>query len=122
MRVGLIGILSVIVLAGCSNLPASGPSTADIVAQPSESQNNVFELIDLAPASLAALNGRQIDSFSGSFGDRSGAVESRIGVGDFVAVTIWEAGAGGLFSAPLATDRFTPGLSTAVGFQAIVAE
>lgn len=113
MRVGLVAILSVMALAGCSNLPASGPSTADIVAQPADNANFGFELIDLAPASLSVLNARTVDSFSGSFGDRSGAVESRIGIGDFVAVTIWEAGAGGLFSAPLTTDRFTPGSRTA---------
>lgn len=113
MRVGLVAILSVMALAGCSSLPASGPSTADIVAQPGDNANFGFELIDLAPASLSVLNARAVDSFSGSFGDRSGAVESRIGIGDFVAVTIWEAGAGGLFSAPLTTDRFTPGSRTA---------
>ncbi|WP_439493717.1 polysaccharide biosynthesis/export family protein [Bosea sp. (in: a-proteobacteria)] len=100
-------------IAGCSNLPASGPSTADIVNQPADSSQTIFELVDLAPAALAVLNSRPTDSFSGSFGDRSGATESRIGVGDFVAVTIWEAGAGGLFSAPLTTDRFTPGSRTA---------
>lgn len=113
MRAGVIAILCGVAVAGCSNLPASGPSTADIVSQPVDSGQTIFELIDLAPAALAALNGRPTDSFSGSFGDRSGAMESRIGVGDFVAVTIWEAGAGGLFSAPLTTDRFTPGSRTA---------
>jgi polysaccharide export outer membrane protein len=70
-------------------------------------------LVDLAPAALATLNARAIDSFSGSFRDRSVIAESRIGIGDFIAVTIWEAGAGGLFSAPLSTDRFTPGSRTA---------
>ncbi|MGW9332826.1 polysaccharide biosynthesis/export family protein [Bosea sp. NPDC055594] len=100
-------------LAGCSNLPASGPSTSDIVSPSAENANFNFELIDLTPASLATLNSRAVDSFSGSFGDRSGAVETRIGIGDFVAVTIWEAGAGGLFSAPLTTDRFSPGSRTA---------
>jgi len=113
VRVGLVAIMSVMALAGCTNLPASGPSTADIVAPPSESSNYGFELIDLTAASLAVLNSRPVDSFNGSFGDRSGAVESRIGIGDYVAVTIWEAGAGGLFSAPLTTDRFTPGARTA---------
>lgn len=113
MRLGLFAILSAMTLAGCSNLPASGPSTSDIVSPSAENANFNFELIDLTPASLAALNSRAVDSFSGSFGDRSGAVETRIGIGDFVAVTIWEAGAGGLFSAPLTTDRFSPGSRTA---------
>lgn len=113
MRVGLAVIFAAMVLAGCSTLPASGPSTSDIVSQPTSDQDFGFELIDLSAASLAALNLRPTDSFSGSFGDRSGATESRIGVGDFIAVTIWEAGGGGLFSAPLTTDRFSPGSRTA---------
>ncbi len=113
MRVGLAAIFSAMVLAGCSTLPASGPSTSDIVAQPASNQDFGFELVDLSASSLAALNSRATDSFNGSFGDHSGATESRIGIGDFVAVTIWEAGAGGLFSAPLTTDRFSPGSRTA---------
>lgn len=113
MRVSLAVIVTAFALTGCSSLPASGPSTSDIVSQPATSSELGFELIDLTPAALAALNSRPTDSFSGSFGDRRGASETRIGVGDFVAVTIWEAGAGGLFSAPLTTERFTPGSRTA---------
>lgn len=111
MRVGLVVLLSALSLAGC--LPSSGPSTSDIASHSGADAGRTFELIDLAPAALASLNARSVDSFSGSFGDRSGATESRIGVGDFIAVTIWEAGAGGLFSAPLTTDRFSPGSRTA---------
>lgn len=111
MRVGLVVLLSALSLAGC--LPSSGPSTSDIASHSGADAGRTFELIDLAPAALASLNARSVDSFSGSFGDRSGATETRIGVGDFIAVTIWEAGAGGLFSAPLTTDRFSPGSRTA---------
>jgi polysaccharide export outer membrane protein len=111
VRVGLVVLLSALSLAGC--LPSSGPSTSDIASHSGADAGRTFELIDLAPAALASLNARSVDSFSGSFGDRSGATESRIGVGDFIAVTIWEAGAGGLFSAPLTTDRFSPGSRTA---------
>lgn len=113
MQIGLVCIVSVMVLAGCSGLPGSGPSTADIVVPASDNANIGSEVVDLVPASLAVLNSRVVDTFSGSFGNRSGAVESRIGIGDFIAVTIWEAGSGGLFSAPLTTDRFTPGSRTA---------
>lgn len=113
MRVGLVAILSTLSLTGCSSLPASGPSTSDITSQTDADMSRSFELVDLAPAALATLNARAVDSFSGSFRDRSVIAESRIGIGDFIAVTIWEAGAGGLFSAPLTTDRFTPGSRTA---------
>jgi polysaccharide export outer membrane protein len=113
VRVGLVAILSTLLLTGCSSLPASGPSTSDITSQTDADLGRSFELVDLAPAALATLNARFVDSFSGSFRDRSVIAESRIGIGDFIAVTIWEAGAGGLFSAPLTTDRFSPGSRTA---------
>src|SRR3977135_4125571 len=41
------------------------------------------------------------------------SVAPRVGIGDTVAVRIWEAGAGGLFSAPLVADRFSTGSKSA---------
>ena len=37
-----------------------------------------------------------------------------IGVGDYVAVSVWEAGSGGLFSGPLIADRFSAGSKSAL--------
>ena len=37
-----------------------------------------------------------------------------IGVGDYVAVSVWEAGSGGLFSGPLVADRFSAGSKSAL--------
>ncbi|WP_232632060.1 polysaccharide biosynthesis/export family protein, partial [Methylobacterium sp. Leaf118] len=49
-----------------------------------------------------------------TFGDNRPAAEPLIGVGDAVAVQIWEAGSGGLFSGPLVADRFSAGSKSAL--------
>ena len=58
--------------------------------------------IDERIASISASQPRE--SFRRVFSDVGPAPDLRIGVSDSVVVTIWEAGAGGLFSAS-ATDR-----------------
>lgn len=52
-------------------------------------------------------------SLQGSFGQQRQVSTQAIGVGDSVQVVIWEAAAGGLFSAP-ANDRIGPGSRSAV--------
>lgn len=112
-RLSLVSLMALTLAGGCSGLPSSGPSTSDLTRGAQDEELRQYEVVDLSPAVLASLNLRRTESLAGRFGDYRVAAESRIGVGDFVAVTIWEAGAGGLFSAPLATDRFTPGSRTA---------
>ncbi|WP_244475748.1 polysaccharide biosynthesis/export family protein, partial [Methylobacterium sp. Leaf466] len=60
------------------------------------------------------MRGRALDSLLASFGDRRPALEPVIGVGDYVAVSVWEAGSGGLFSGPLVADRFSAGSKSAM--------
>ena len=55
----------------------------------------------------------RIRGFSAQFGDRRVSAEPVIGVGDTVTVTIWEAGAGGLFSAPAIADKVSAGANSA---------
>jgi polysaccharide biosynthesis/export protein len=59
------------------------------------------------------LGSRRADKSIASFGDYRPSSQLRIGVGDQVTVTIWEAAAGGLFSAPLVTSQFTTGSKSA---------
>jgi polysaccharide export outer membrane protein len=104
-------------LAGCSSLPSDGPSTKDVLQQ-SRVNGDVngasrYEIVDINPATVSVLRRRAPDGFSAHFGDYRPSADLRIGVGDFVAVTVWEAGANGLFSAPLATDRFSTGSKSA---------
>ena len=63
---------------------------------------------------IEALRGRALDSLLASFGDRRPSLEPVIGVGDYVAVSVWEAGSGGLFSGPLVADRFSAGSKSAL--------
>ena len=69
--------------------------------------------MDIDSSVIDTLRHRDPDSFLAHFGDYRPSVEPHIGVGDAVSVTIWEASAGGLFSAPLVADHFTTGSNSA---------
>ncbi len=99
----------VLALIGCSTLSGSGPSTDDVIVQSGPPGAQRYEIIDINSAAIEILRQRGADSFLSHFGDYRPSVEPKIGVGNSVSVTIWEAGAGGLFSAPLVSDRFSTG-------------
>jgi polysaccharide export outer membrane protein len=107
----LLGIA--VVLAGCAGLPASGPGTRAIVQEAAERPGESYQLVDLNYQVVEVLRARHAASLGDSFNDGAPPVEPRIGVGDTLAVTIWEAGPGGLFSAPLAMDRVSAGPKSA---------
>ncbi len=86
-------------LAGCSSLPNSGPSASDVrTRQTDGNQIQRYIFVDINPTTIEALKRRGFGSFYSQFGDHKISTESVVGVGDGVTVTIWEAGAGGLFS------------------------
>ena len=99
--------------AGCSSISGSGPSAGDVAEEAGTGATPRYELVDVDPSVVERLRHRGPDSFLAHFGDYRPSVEPRIGIGDTVAVTIWEAGAGGLFSAPLVADRFSTGSKSA---------
>ena len=99
--------------AGCSSISGTGPSTGDVVDEAGTAAAPRYELVDIDPYVVEALRQRGPDSFLAHFGDYRPSVEPRLGIGDTVSVTIWEAGAGGLFSAPLVADRFSTGSKSA---------
>src|ERR1700680_4440305 len=91
--------------AGCAILPASGPSTDAIVAQEhDESVLGKYVLIDIDERIAGITAAQPRESFKRVFNNVGPAPDLRIGVSDSVIVRIWEAGAGGLFSAAV-TDR-----------------
>ena len=72
-----------------------------------------YMVVDITPTTVESLRRRGYGSFSAQFGDRRVSAEPVIGVGDTVTVTIWEAGAGGLFSAPPIADKVSSGANSA---------
>ena len=100
-------------LVGCSGISGSGPSASDVAEEAGPGAAPRYELVDIDSSVVETLRHRGPDSFLTHFGDYRPSVEPRIGIGDTVVVTIWEAGAGGLFSAPLVADRFSTGSKSA---------
>jgi len=104
---------ALLVLAGCSGIPNSGPSADDVAQQAGTSIAQRYEIVDIDFFTVDVLRHKGADSFLSHFGDYRPSVEPRIGVGDSVSVTIWEAASGGLFSGSIAADRFTTGSKSA---------
>ncbi|MFZ5784774.1 MAG: polysaccharide biosynthesis/export family protein [Pseudomonadota bacterium] len=102
-------------LAACEGLPGSGPSRSDIAeaARPGREGGTRFALVEVDAAVVAAMESWTVSSLQGSFGRSGPAATQVIGVGDSVQVAIWEAAAGGLFSAPV-NDRIGAGSRTAL--------
>jgi polysaccharide biosynthesis/export protein len=101
-------------LVGCTNLPIGGPehraittgATASLVV---DRHHVIYDyvLVDLSENVLNALpKGISLGSFYGSFGaGYRSAPTITVGVGDILAVTIFESSAGGLFIPPEAGVR-----------------
>ncbi|WP_248310324.1 polysaccharide biosynthesis/export family protein [Bosea sp. 117] len=92
-------------------LPSAGPTARD-VREESKQQEAVlpgFALIPVDDQVISVLRRRAADTSLSSFGDRRASGDYKVGVGDAVTVTIWEAGSGGLFSAPAVREGQIPG-------------
>ncbi len=93
-------------LSGCSQLPLDGPTKQDIITGASTTLANPphavvydYALVDINPVVLDCLADVETDSFSRTFGGRAPAL--RVGVGDVLAVSVFEASAGSPFAAPV---------------------
>ena len=83
-------------LGGCAIVPTSGPQTTDVRYGQQDSESLPYGFVRVTPAVLEVL-ARSNPKFSTTFKDRRGPEELRFGIGDIVNVTLFEAGAGGLF-------------------------
>lgn len=95
----------------CSSLPRSGPYRSDLVAD-ADAPARPFAMVEISPGVVDTLAQVRLPSFAGAFGDYRPSQQQRIGVGDVVQITLWEAGPGGLFSAPV-VDRLSAGSRSA---------
>ena len=107
-------MLALCQLAAC-DLPSSGPTASEVTAasRPAKNGETRFALVDVDPAIVDRMAGWKAISMQGTFGRQGPVSTQAIGVGDFVQIVIWEAAAGGLFSAP-SNDRIGPGSRSAI--------
>ena len=110
-------ICSLAVVGGCSIYPVAGPNSIEIRSEENQGGDRLpYALVKLTPTviDVLALDAPRI---AGVFPDRRAPGEIRFGVGDVVAVTIFEAQAGGLFIPAEASVR--PGNFIALPNQAV---
>ena len=100
-------------LAGCSSIPSAGPTTLEITSN--ERAAGAFDgyiVVDIDQRVAGILANQARPTLFGTFRDRRPRPDLRIGVGDGLTVTIWEAASGGLFSSAV-VDRVSAGSRTA---------
>jgi len=95
--IGVASLLALaLALAGCANMPGSGPFQRNIRAGDVGPYGVPYALVPVSPAVLGVLsqtNLRLVNAFTDSRPPR----EISFGIGDTVGVTIFESAAGGLF-------------------------
>ncbi len=104
-----------VLLSGCSSLPTSGPSNGQVLDGTASPKNPLgIKLVELTPAIVTELKNRPERSLSVIDRLRTNAAVDRLGPGDVLAISIYEAG-NGLFSPrkPTDTTDATPTGSTA---------
>ncbi len=85
--------LVVLLASGCSSLPTSGPSNTQVVDELTTGQNPLgARLVEMTPAVVQALRDRPERSFSVIDRLRSNRAVDRLGPGDVLTVSIYEAG------------------------------
>src|SRR6516165_7072754 len=95
-------------LGGCSTLPTAGPTTGQVVDQSLKDNQKRFDIVDVNDNVVSTLLARPGESFRTRFRKYGKPPDPKIGIGDTISVTIWEAAAGGLFGSSVTTG-ITPG-------------
>ena len=106
MKAVVVVVLAVV--AGCSALPTAGPTVTDVKHQEIKDNQVRFDLVDIDDNVVAALLASQAESFHTRFKKYGKPPQPRIGVGDSLVVSIWEAAGGGLFGTS-PTDHVSAG-------------
>ena len=103
-----IGVCAGFLVAACSSLPTAGPTASDVKHQEIRDTEVRFDLVDIDDNVVTALLAAPHESFQARFKKYGKPPQPRIGVGDAVVVSIWEAAGGGLFG-PSATEHVSAG-------------
>jgi len=104
----VVGVLASVIVAGCSALPTAGPTASDVKGQEVKDNLTRFDIVDIDDNVVAALLALPAESFHVRFKKYGRPPQPKIGIGDSVVVSIWEAAGGGLFGAS-PTDHVSAG-------------
>src|SRR6202162_852875 len=105
--VAVMGLIAC-VMAGCSALPTAGPTARDVRGQEVKDNQTQFDLGDIDDNVGGALLAEPGESLHARFKKYGKPPQPKIGIGDGVVVSIWEAASGGLFSTS-PTDHVSAG-------------
>ena len=106
--VAVIGVLAGVIVAGCSALPTAGPTVSDVKSQEVKDNLARFDLVDIDDNVVAALLALPAESFHVRFKKYGRPPQPKIGIGDSLVISIWEAAGGGLFGTS-PTDHVSAG-------------
>jgi polysaccharide export outer membrane protein len=95
--------------AACTYLPTAGPTAGEVIDQGLQNNRIRYDVADVSRGVVDALLAQPAESFRTRFGKYGRLPPPKIGIGDTVSVSIWEAAGGGLFgTSPIA--GVSPGL------------
>lgn len=96
-RLGL-AIVGCFALSACAMMPAQGPEALSVTGQePDNTDRLPYVLVDLSPQTVAVTEKQSVRTLGSSFKGRPTSPVLKLGAGDIVAVTVFEAAPGGLF-------------------------
>ena len=84
-------------LAGCGYLPTAGPTAGEVIDQGFQEERIRYDVVDVNRAVVDALAAQPAESFRTRFGRYGKPPPPKIGIGDTISISIWEAAGGGLF-------------------------
>jgi polysaccharide biosynthesis/export protein len=106
--IALVACLIGAALGGCSTLPTAGPTAGEVVDQAVKEAETRYDVVDVNDQVVSTLLAQPAESFRTRFQKYGKPPAPKIGIGDTISVTVWEAAAGGLFgSSP--TTGVSPG-------------
>jgi polysaccharide biosynthesis/export protein len=96
ISLAIAGAAVSVLTAACAVTPVAGPKAGDIVSGQSDPSSLAYGMVRVTPRAVDVL-AANAPRIAGEFADRHGPQSIRFGVGDVLGITIFEAGAGGLF-------------------------
>src|SRR5580704_3368026 len=93
--IAAIGVLASVIVAGCSALPTAGPTASDVKGQEVKDNLTRFDLVSIDDNVVTTLLALPAESFHVRFKKYGRPPQPKIGIGDSIVVSIWEAAGGG---------------------------